>query len=239
MIQQKDKVKYGTTIIPYYIIKTRRIKTSELIVDADTITVRTPYDKDKTEIQRLVLDKARWILEKQKEYKQAVPQLNKPTFEEGSTLPYLGRNYPLNILKKQSKNSIEFVNGEFVFRLKSSKNSNALIQKLYQDWLIENAHYLFKDKVDEYSQNLGVVTIGIAIKNLKNRWGSLTKDGAINLNVNLLKAPEDVIDYIILHELCHLKIKEHSHHYWDLVHKYMPNYEEKIYWLKVNGANLI
>ena len=58
MIQQKHKVKYGTTTIPYYIIKTRRIKTSELIVDADTITVRTPYDKDKTEIQRLILDKA-------------------------------------------------------------------------------------------------------------------------------------------------------------------------------------
>jgi predicted metal-dependent hydrolase len=110
-------------------MKTRRIKTSELIVDADTITVRTPYDKDKTEIQRLVLDKASWILKKQKEYRETIPQVTKPSFkeEEDSTLPYLGRNYTLKILKikKQSKNSsIEFVNGEFVFRLKSSKNSS-------------------------------------------------------------------------------------------------------------------
>jgi predicted metal-dependent hydrolase len=70
MIQQKDKVKYGTITIPYHIIKTRRIKTSELIVDTDTITVRTPYNKDKTEIRRLVLDKASWILKKQREYRE-------------------------------------------------------------------------------------------------------------------------------------------------------------------------
>ena len=66
MIRQKDRVRYGTTTISYYIIKTRRIKTSELIVDANTITVRTPYDKDKTDIQRLVLDKASWILKNRK-----------------------------------------------------------------------------------------------------------------------------------------------------------------------------
>lgn len=79
----------------------------------------------------------------------------------------------------------------------------------------------------------------IIIKSLRNRWGSLTSNGNINLNFNLLKAPEDVIDYIVLHELCHLKIKEHSHHYWNLVYKFMPNYHEKIEWLRVNGGSLL
>jgi predicted metal-dependent hydrolase len=116
----------------------------------------------------------------------------------------------------------------FISRLKSSKNSNALIQNLYQDWLIDNAQYLFRDKVEEHSQKLGVKSKRIAIKKLKDRWGSITKDDVINLNVNHLKAPEDVIDYIILHELCHLKIKEHSHHYWDLVRTHMPKYQEKV-----------
>jgi predicted metal-dependent hydrolase len=67
----------------------------------------------------------------------------------------------------------------------------------------------------------------------------MTKEGSINLNVNLLKAPEDVIDYIILHELCHLKIKEHSHHYWDHVRRHIPNYQEKIKWLETSGNHLI
>jgi predicted metal-dependent hydrolase len=93
--------------------------------------------------------------------------------------------------------------------------------------------------VEEHSQKLGVKSKRIAIKKLKDRWGSITKDDVINLNVNLLKAPEDVIDYIILHELCHLRIKEHSHHYWSLIYKHMPNYQQKIEWLKVNGSNLI
>jgi predicted metal-dependent hydrolase len=77
------------------------------------------------------------------------------------------------------------------------------------------------------------------MKNLRNRWGSLKKNGVLNLNLNLVKAPEDVIDYIILHELCHLKIREHSHHYWDLLHKFMPNYYDKIEWLNVNGKDIL
>jgi len=59
----------------------------------------------------------------------------------------------------------------------------------------------------------------IIIKNLKNRWGSMTKEGSLNMNVNLLKAPGDIVDYIILHELYHLKIKEHSHHYCLIIKK--------------------
>jgi predicted metal-dependent hydrolase len=89
------------------------------------------------------------------------------------------------------------------------------------------------------TRKIGVGVKQMTIKNLKNRWGSLTKSGAINLNLNLVKAPEDVIDYIVLHELCHIKIKEHSHHYWDLLHKFMPDYHDKAEWLKANGSNLL
>ncbi|MGI8831075.1 MAG: M48 metallopeptidase family protein [Nitrososphaeraceae archaeon] len=69
--------------------------------------------------------------------------------------------------------------------------------------------------------------------------GSLTKSDVINLNLNLIKAPEDIIDYIILHELCHLKIKEHSHRYWDLVRNYVPDYLDKEDWLRTNSGVLV
>src|SRR5215208_3187858 len=238
MIQQKDKVKYGTTTIPYHIIKTRRIKTSELIVDADTITVRTPYNKDKAEIRRLILDKASWILKKQKERRETKPELIKPSFKENTTLPYFGKNYPIIINKNQATNNLEVVDGKFEVNVKSAKLSRNVLKKLYEDWLIEKAQEIFEDKVKRYSKRIGVRVKQIAIKNLRNRWGSLTNKGVVNLNLNLVKAPEDVIEYVVLHELCHLKIKEHSHHYWDFLHKYMPNYHDKIEWLKVNGNNL-
>ena len=131
---------------------------------------------------------------------------------------------------------LQFINGEFVARIKSSsKNSKRLIKNLYESWLLDNAQIILKDKVEKCSQNTGIEVERINIKNLRKRWGSLTKDKkTINLNVNLLKAPDDVIDYIILHEICHVKINDHSHHYWDLVRKYMPSYQEKIDWLNAN-----
>jgi predicted metal-dependent hydrolase len=239
MISQLDRVKYGTITIPYQIIKTGRIKTSEVIVDADTITVRAPFGKDKLEIQRLVLDKASWILKKQKEYKETIPEVAKPSFRENTTLPYLGADYPLRINKKQAEDSIDLVNGIFMVKTKSSTVTPSYIKKLYENWLTKKAQDIFGHKVKSHSKKLGLRVERTDIKNLKNRWGSLTKAGVVNLNLNLLKAPENVIDYIVLHELCHLKIKDHSHHYWDMLHEFMPNYHDKIEWLKVNGDNLL
>jgi predicted metal-dependent hydrolase len=114
--------------------------------------------------------------------------------------------------------------------LKSAKLSSSVLKKLYESWLREKAQNIFEDKVEKHSKRIGVRVKQIAVKNLRNRWGnlrnrwgnlrnrwgSLTNKGVINLNVNLMKAPEDVIDYIILHELCHLNIKEHSRHYWNM-----------------------
>ncbi|MFL6408935.1 MAG: M48 family metallopeptidase [Nitrososphaeraceae archaeon] len=239
MIHSKGEIQYGTATIPYHIIKSKRVKTSEIIVDSDRITIRTPLDKNLADIKKIVSGKASWILKKQKEYRETIPQIIKPTYREGSTLPYLGRNYPLRIIRNQPEYNIKFFDGEFVAKIKSSKPFSIRIKKLYEEWLIEKAKSVFRPKIDEYSKKLGVKVKRIAIKHLKNRWGSMTKDGSININLNLLKASEDVIDYIIVHELCHLKIKEHYYHYWDYVRRYMPNYEEKIEWLNISGNQLI
>jgi predicted metal-dependent hydrolase len=192
MTPQKGKVKYGTIIIPYSVIKTRRIKTSEVIVDADNIVVRAPLDKDNTEIQKLVLDKASWILKKQREYRETTPEIIKPSFKENTTLPYLGNNYSFMINKNQARNSIEVADGKFIVGVKSTKVSNNILKKLYENWITEKAQDVFEDKVRKNSKKLGVKAKGVAIKNLNNRWGSLTRDGSINLNLNLVKAPEDI-----------------------------------------------
>jgi len=69
--------------------------------------------------------------------------------------------------------------------------------------------------------------------------GSLTKNETINLNLNLMKAPEHVIDYIIIHELSHFKIKGHSHKFWTYVHNFVPDYEDQINWLAINASNIL
>jgi predicted metal-dependent hydrolase len=87
---------------------------------------------------------------------------------------------------------------------------------------MEMAQVIFEDMVIRHSEKIGVSVGEVVTRNLRNRWGSLTKNDVVNLNVDLLKAPENVIDYIII-QLCHLKIKEHCSQYWDLVHKFVPN----------------
>lgn len=166
-----------------------------------------------------------------------------PTFEENSTLPYLGKNYNLRINKNQPTNTIRFENGEFIVDTISSDingERKLQIRELYEDWLKRLTHKILKRRVEIYAQKVGVNIQKISVKNsLKSRWASLIKNGSIHFNVHLVKAPREIIDYIILHELCHLKIRGHSHHYWDLVYRYMPDYQEKINWLNVNGKVLI
>ena len=133
----------------------------------------------------------------------------------------------------------KLVNGEFLIFSKSFRISRKNIKSLYEEWLLEKAHFIFEQKTKACCIELGIKPPQVIIKNLKNRWGSATKDNVINLNVNLLKAPDSVIAYIILHELCHLKIKEHSHHFWDLLHKFMPDYQVQVDWLRINGSRLV
>ena len=242
-VESKDRIRYGSTNIDYFIKRSKRIKTSELIVDSDRIEIRTPLNKTIRDTREIIRDKAEWIFRKQEQLKNSFPQIIKPTFEEGSTLPYLGTNYPLKVNNNQSRNTLTFMNGVFVVgitRPKTDEDVGFQIKHLYEDWIIRMAYPILKAKVEIYSQKLGVDEPDILIKdNLKSRWASLTKKGSINFNMHLIKAPQDVIYYIVLHELCHLKIKGHSHHYWDLVYRYMPNYQEKIKWLSVNGRLLI
>ena len=105
--------------------------------------------------------------------------------------------------------------------------------------MILQADLLFKEKVSQYSKIIGVVPNRVIIKNKKNRWDSITKNKTVNLNVNLLKAPEDTINYIIIHNLCHLKIKGRSYQFWDYLKQFVPYYKQKVEWLRRNADCLL
>lgn len=189
---QQQKLHYGTSVIDYSIVRSRRRKTSEIIVDEESVIVRTPYDKSIEEINEIVREKAKWIRTTQSEYKLASPEIVKPVFEEGSRLPYLGVNFPSRIVNGQKENgndeSVKLVNGVFLIFSKSSRLSRKHVKSLYEDWLLEKAPSIFKQKTKTYCMELGIQPPQVIIKNLRNRWGSARKDNVINLNQNLLKA---------------------------------------------------
>ena len=111
---------------------------------------------------------------------------------------------------------------------------------MYNKWLNQKAKEIFIIKINKYSKIIGVhPPEKIVLKNLKNRWGSVTKKDTLNLNRNLIKAPDDIINYIIIHELCHLKIPGHSHNFWSFLKQFVPDYQKKIDWLNRNSESLI
>ena len=122
--KQNYKLNYGTDVIEYSVVKTRRRKTSEVIVDKNTVEVRAPLDKPDHEIEQVVRNKATWISKKQKEYREMNLHITKPTFGENSTLPYLGKDYHFKILN-QEKNNIRFIDGEFIITLFTSKSKKS------------------------------------------------------------------------------------------------------------------
>jgi predicted metal-dependent hydrolase len=141
------------------------------------------------------------------------------------------------------KNSVVYKNGVFLFNIHSDIQDDEVyyeeIKKLHEDWLYHKAESMFKEKINILSKMIGIKPNKVVIKNLKNRWASITKNNDINLNVNLIKAPPEIIDYIIIHELCHFKIKGHSYNFWNLLRRYFPDYPKFIKWLNINRKNLL
>ena len=205
-----------------------------------------------------------WILKKQDEYSKTKPEIKEHSYLPLSTLPYLGRNYTIELRHLHSytnytddSNSyshfsydyekVELNNDKLLFYLKYTdyyQNMNDefiqnKIKQLYQKWLYEQAPAIFEEKINDFGKLIEVDPPLLQIKILKNRWGSLTKNKKIVLNINLLKTSEEIIDYIIMHEMIHLKIQGHQHTFWALVHKYIPDYQERINWLNINGKILL
>jgi predicted metal-dependent hydrolase len=216
MTLSHHKFQYGKNFIDYSVIRSKRLKTSEIIVDEDRVVIRVPKNKPDSEIHDILRTKGEWIVEKKNKYHKTKKQIRKSNFEIGSTLPYLGKNYVLVEESRNSNEHLTFRRGRFFV---SGNNTS----DMYNRWLMEKAAEVFHAKVNQYSKKLNLSPPRIIIKNLRNRWGSITSKGILNLNLNLLKAPNQVIDYIIIHELCHLIINNHSHHFWRHIRKIIPD----------------
>lgn len=250
----KHEYLHGNKRVEYFVFRTWRRKTSEIIVDSDEIVIRVPYSKPDSEIKSLIKEKISWILMKQNEILDSEKkiEISKPVYTKDSTLPYLGKNYKIQVKildsqkennEKEEKNSIIHKNDVFLFNIQSgmqrNQESSDEIKKLYEDWLYHKAKIIFKEKVRILSKAIGVKPNKVVIKNLINRWASITKNNEINLNINLIKARPEIIEYIIIHELCHFKMKGHSYNFWNLLRRHYPDYPKSIQWLNINGKNLL
>jgi predicted metal-dependent hydrolase len=120
-----------------------------------------------------------------------------------------------------------------------NKIDSALLRTYMVDWLKKQAHHTFPIKMGKWSEITGLFPYKVRIKDQRTRWGSCSSKNNINLNWRLIMAPEDVLDYVIVHELCHLAVPNHSKSFWALVAKYLPTFPKSKNWLKNYGQILL
>ena len=115
-----------------------------------------------------------------------------------------------------------------------SNNRKEIIKDVMQKWYIAKATKIVKQRINRYCKILDLFPKEIIIKDQKKRWASCSKDGALRFNWRISIAPISIVDYVVVHELCHLEIKDHSSDFWKLVSIALPDYQKRRDWLKNN-----
>lgn len=208
-------------------------KTLGLVVERDkSVVVLAPEGTSQETVKRFVERKKLWIFEKVNfSPKFGEPKPETP-FISGKAIPYLGRNYKLDIIEEPI-GGIRF-SGKFML----SRDQIEQGPELLNDWYKAKAKEKITPKVEQYARQLGVEYNNILISDLKYRWGSCTLKGNLNFNYRLIKAPHFVINYVVIHELAHLLELNHSERFWNIVKVQMPDYLEAKEWLREFGEGV-
>jgi predicted metal-dependent hydrolase len=212
------------------IIRTRR-KSIALIVQLDgKVVVRAPLNISKTRILQFVNSKADWILAQQKK----VHQHHSPYHEyrDGESFPYLGKDYPLKLLDHQ-KQSLS-LNSHFCLQTIDQPDA----EKIFMQWYQRQARQVFTSRVEFFAKKHAFTYNKLKLSSARTRWGSCSSTGTLSFTWRLVKAPLEIIDYVVLHELVHLKIHNHSKVFWAKVQEYLPDYKKRRTWLKEHGSQL-
>ncbi len=187
---------------------------------------------DYNEIRHVVLRHRRWIINKLK-YMKSIPYIPEKQFVSGESFWYLGDTYKLNIVDGQKERLI-FTNSKFYLR--SDIKDRA--RDVFVGWYKKEALKIVQERINFYAAKCGVSFKGIRITSAEKRWGSCSGTNSINFSYRVVMAPIFVIDYIVVHELCHTLEHNHSKNFWNHVITVMPNYKEAKEWLKSNGYML-
>jgi predicted metal-dependent hydrolase len=223
----KQSIKYGTTIIEYNLEYSDR-KTLGIKVHPDSrVDVIAPTDSTNNKIKEKVKSKAHWIL-KQQDYFISFRPLTPPRkFISGETHLYLGKQYRLKV-KQSKEESVKLIGGNIIIKTTTKKDKERIEKQLCQ-WYESKAKKHFKEIFDKwisiYPSNK-LKNPSLALKWMKKRWGSCDQKGKIKLNAELIKAPKPCIEYVMVHEICHLTYLNHSKDFYKLLDKHYPHWRK-------------
>ncbi len=216
------------------LIRSRRRTVGLEVTPEALLIVRAPRNLSQKEIYEIVDKESRWILKKQQFFKQNHNRIREKDFVEGEEISYLGRSYRIRI--EPNTGQPISVGDNFIY-LSGDSIDNA--REVIQGWYRERAYEIVSQRAAYYSYFSGIKFNRINITNAKKRWGSCGLNRNLNIAWRLVLAPPRVIDYVIVHELCHIEIRNHSKEFWRRVGSVIPDYKTDEKWLRDNGHFLV
>jgi len=230
-------------IITYKIIASKRRKTIGITIDVDNgIIVRYPSKLNPHKIEIFLHDKKKWILSNLKKIDGIQRSYQEIQFVDDEILPFLGKKYRLQVVSTNSKRiKFDFIDNEFIASIPIGSRENEHSSKIKAKaikWYKDKAINIINIRVTEFIKYIGKSPTDVKIKSYKARWGSCKSDGTLIFNWKIIIAPEEVLDYVIVHEMCHILTMNHSKKFKDKLSSIIPDYKILRKWLKVNGYSL-
>lgn len=237
---------YGQDYIPYEIRRKKTIDASKhkprkviIKVHLDLRVVATaPIDASDALIHEAMVKRARWIWQSLQDFAKQTDQVLPKRYVSGETQFYLGRRYVLKVLPHSDpteliSSTVKLSRGKLNVLLSpkdaasDTKARAATVKKLIDDWYNTKAQSLFHERLSalRYKASWVTDTPSFKLMTMSKQWGSCSVKGHLLLNPHLIKAPKECIDYVILHELCHIAEYNHSARFWRLLTQVMPNWK--------------
>lgn len=226
-MSQSAVIEYGRRRIEYQIRRTRRLKTVSVAVDPVAgVLLSAPQNTTDERLARIVRAKAPWILAKQKLINDARNLPANKEFVSGETFLYLGRQYRLRVIRADRPAFVKLVAGCLEVTV-ASQARPAEIRQLLVDWYSERARARLVPLAHEYAQRLGVELSSVLIVDQRTRWGSCDKRGTVRFNWRIVQAPSQLVEYVVAHEVAHVRLHNHTRQFWSLLARLRPTADEE------------
>ena len=217
-------VKYGSRTIQYTVQSKDGLKSHYISVEKKAGVVLKGKTVSSALADKLVLKKAKWILDKLK----VVGAVKEEDIVTGARIPYLGRSYYVEVYVKKSlkRVEIEFNQSRFKISVPNKSVTQAEIKTAVEEFYKEKAIEKISPRIIKLSSKTKLAYKEFRFMKMEKRWGSCTGKNNLIINTEAIKLPFTLIDYLIVHELCHTKVKDHSKAFWAELSKHVPNWRE-------------
>tara|TARA_R110002073_G_scaffold312586_4_gene484123 strand:+ start:26033 stop:26713 length:681 start_codon:yes stop_codon:yes gene_type:complete len=215
-------------------IQKSKRKTVSIFIERDgSVSARVPETLSNEEVKDIIKAKEYQIFKNLAEWIQLNENAVEREYVNGQSFLYLGRNYRLKLVNEKL-DEVRFIKNTFFLNKQDKHKAKELFVQFYKDKLNSKIHPI----IERYKNQLDVQPNQIKVMELQNRWASCMQNGNVNFHWKCAMAPIDVLHYIVVHELAHLIHNNHTQAFWNEVDKILPNYDEQVNWLKINGAGM-